>query len=274
MLRSHSNSSVAEATISEKALEAITFLRWRFARDKSPKQFEKVLAEIAEYQKIYERLSGHPFQNARVLEIGFGAQPSRLIAINSMGIDVRGIDLDTPMLEFRVGHIIRILRTNGAERAAKTAVRNLLFDKRERAGLRLALKQRGFEMKLDQSRLLVGDAATYDYGEKKLDLIYSEDVLEDIPAADLDKLVAKLSASLAPDGIALLRPNVFTGITGGHLLEWYPHLAEKQLDRRSEPWEHLRKARYTPNTYLNRVTRLEYRMLFAKHFDIAGREGR
>lgn len=38
--------------------------------------------------------------------------------------------------------------------------------------------------------------------------------------------------------------------------------------RKTEPFEHLRKRRHPANTYLNELTRAEYRRLFQKHFDI------
>jgi hypothetical protein len=38
--------------------------------------------------------------------------------------------------------------------------------------------------------------------------------------------------------------------------------------RRSEAWEHLRQRRFEANTYLNELTRAEYREIFAIHFEI------
>ena len=64
-------------------------------------------------------------------------------------------------------------------------------------------------------------------------------------------------------------PNVFTGITRGHLIEWSQRaLRQPPPKRRSEPWEHLRQRRFKPNTYLNELTRAEYRELFSVHFEI------
>ena len=53
-----------------------------------------------------------------------------------------------------------------------------------------------------------------------IDLVCSEDVFEHIRLSSLERLVPRMAAWLAPHGIALIRPNVFTGITGGHLVEW------------------------------------------------------
>lgn len=265
MSQARSHSSVSAAGIRQKLTEARTFLGWRFARGD---QFDELLNQLDSYKSLYERLSGEPFEDARILEIGFGARPLRLIAMMSMGRHVKGIDLDVPILDFSISRIVEILKTNGAERAAKTAVRNLLFDKSERASLRRALERRGFNLRIESSGFLVGDAATYDYGDRRFDLIYSEDVFEHIPPADLEQLIARLPSILTPAGVALIRPNVYTGITGGHLVEWYPHQVSKQMPRSSEPWEHLRKCRRAANTYLNRLPRSWYREMFAKHFDV------
>jgi SAM-dependent methyltransferase len=118
------------------------------------------------------------------------------------------------------------------------------------------------------ARFLVGDAVTYDYGPEPIDLIYSEDVFEHIPPADVERLVARMATALAPGGIALIRPNIFTGITGSHLAEWYKDQVADNGPKRSEPWEHLRKARFSANTYLNRLPRSAYREIFNRHFEI------
>jgi len=77
-----------------------------------------------------------------------------------------------------------------------------------------------------------------------------------------------MARTLSPQGLAIVTPDIFTGITGGHLAEWFHHLVEKDIPRASEPWEHLRKQRFPGNTYLNELSRADYRSLFASHFDI------
>ena len=66
----------------------------------------------------------------------------------------------------------------------------------------------------------------------------------------------------------MITPNIFTGITGGHLPEWYWDSEDNISPRRSEPWEHLRKKRFQANTWLNRLSRRDYRELFSRHFEI------
>jgi hypothetical protein len=188
--------------------------------------------------------------------------------LTSIGIDVRGIDLDAPLLRFGPAGLWRIYKKNGLERTLKTTVRSILFDKRERSALGQVLNRRGHCLRIEPHRFLVGDAVTHDFGTGTFDLIYSEDVFEHIPPKDVETLVARLPKLLAPKGVVIIAPDIFTGITGGHLTEWYCDQVGAPATKRSEPWEHLRKRRFAANTYLNRLTRAEYRSIFSQYLRI------
>src|SRR5436853_1360166 len=110
-------------------------------------------------------------------------------------------------------------RRNGLERAVKSAVRFVLFDFLWRASLRKSLARRGAKLVLpNKSRLLVQDAASINWPDHSFDLITSESVFEHMQISSLQVLVAKIARWLKPNGIALIRPDVFTGISGGHLM--------------------------------------------------------
>lgn len=263
-----SSSSLRSVSIRQKWKEAITIFGWLSSEGASLEGFNRMFRELEVYRSIYERHTGAPFTSARTLEIGYGARPFRLIAMMSMGMDVRGIDLDMPMIRFNPLTLFQILKRNGIERALKTGVRNLIFDRREQAKLKRALEQRGYTLRFDQTRLLVGDAATYDFGSEPIDLVYSTDVFEHIPLKGIERLSDRLAAQVSPNGLLLITVNIFTGITGGHLPEWYGHLVDSDAPKASDPWEHLRKRRFTANTYLNCLSRGAYRELFSRHFEI------
>jgi hypothetical protein len=127
---------------------------------------------------------------------------------------------------------------------------------------------------MPDERLLVADAASAGFWAKAgyFDFIYSEDVFEHISREGLSALVGWMANALRPKGLALIRPMVFTGICGGHHLEWYPHTHGLQMSRRTEPWEHLRKNRFPANTFLNRLTRKDYVDIFETHFRILENE--
>ncbi len=263
-----SSSSIADLSVRKKWKEAVTFLKRHLREGTSLEAFDRMFGEFDVYRETYERYTERSFAEASMLEIGFGARPARLIALMSMGVDVRGIDLDVPMLSFSPGTLFRILKRNGIERALKTGFRSAVFDRRSREKLRAALRQRGYTLCIDRTRFLVGDAATYEFGPKPIDFVFSSDVFEHIPVEGLESLLKRLATQISPRGLALITPNIFTGISGGHLPEWYGYVVAKDIPRESEPWEHLRKRRYTANSYLNGLSRSDYRELFSRFFEI------
>jgi hypothetical protein len=263
-----SSSSIATASTLSKFKEATTFLNWRFSKSTSPDPYETMFSLLNEYRTTYEQLTGEPFSSARIFEIGYGQRPFSLFALTSMGMDVSGIDLDMPMVGFSFLKLFAIARRNGVERALKTGVRSALFDQRDRSALGRSLELRGYKLKIDSSRLLVGDATACTANLGMVDLIYSECVFEHIPHDSLRLLVKHIATELSPKGLALIRPDVFTGIAGGHNPEWYSFQVNRDIPRKYEPWEHLRKGRFTANTYLNKLSRADYRELFGQHFDI------
>jgi SAM-dependent methyltransferase len=227
-----------------------------------------VIAEIDGYRQIFEGVVGRSFDGASIFEIGYGARPLRLIALISLGLNARGIDLDAPMLRGSARELLRVLRTNGVARFVKTAVRSVVFDPLDRKDLNLALGLHGASLRIDPERFLVGDMALAAIEAGSVDFFFSEDVFEHIPRDCLDAVCARMAAALSPDGIAVISPSVFTGITGGHLVEWYAHTLGGAQPRRSEPWEHLRRRRFRADCFLNEMRVSDYRALFERHFRV------
>jgi len=226
---------------------------------------------ISEYRETLARYAGKRIENCRVLEIGFGQRPWRLCWLVNLGVDAVGVDLDRPVLRGSPAELMRVWREHGLERALKSVVRALLFDRRERRALARAVEaETGRPFVLPIERMRVSDAADDGFwrGLPPLDFVYSEDVFEHIPPEGLERVVAAMARALKPDGLAFIRPDVFTGITGGHDPEWYAYTLAEPRRRRSEPWEHLRRDRFPANTFLNRLTRADYRRLFAARFDV------
>ncbi len=234
-----------------------------------PGSSQGILSITDEYARLLQKYDVGPMHGLKALEIGYGARPLLHFALTSMGVDVMGIDLDEPMLSFSPARAIRIFRKSGMERTAKSTIRFFLKDIAERRELAHDLKARGFHLLIKSEKLLVGDATQLDIPNHSLDFIYSEDVFEHISREKLDALSAKMALWLKPSGVALIRPCIFTGISGGHLTEWFGHtIADTKRKRFSEPWEHLRKKRFKANTWLNEMPLAEYRSLFQQHFHI------
>jgi SAM-dependent methyltransferase len=215
---------------------------------------------------------GHQgLRGARVLEIGYGARPLLLYWLFGNGVDVTGVDLDVPLLQLAPRDIARVVATNGLERAAKSVGRLVLEGGREMQALEARITEvTGKRSRPPKDRLFVADASSVDFwkslDQARFDVVFSLGVLEHVPAADLDRLLAGVAGALRPGGLAILRPNVFTGISGGHLHEWYPDQVDAESPKSTLPWEHLRGNRVVANTYLNRLSRRAYVELLERHF--------
>ena len=225
-----------------------------------------VLRFCDEYDEMLKKYSNLALNDAKVFEIGFGTRAEIMIGLASLGVDAYGVDLDAPMLKGSPREVWEMYRKNGVERAVKSFVRFFLFDKFWRRRLDTELHRRGRSLVIPRERLLVQDAASVEWPDHSIDLITSESVFEHITLESLEPLLVKISRWLKPTGLALIRPDVFTGISGGHLLEWLD--LRENRPRLSEPWEHLRKRRYHGNVYLNELTRADYRRLFSQHFQV------
>ncbi len=185
-------------------------------------------------------------------------------------MDVWGVDLDKPLLRMSPKSLLEIVRHNGTERAVKSLARYCISDNHRWTQMAHEIERRGQAFRVPEDRLKVANAASVSFWEEigPVDFVYSEDVFEHIPYESLEILVEQMAEALRPNGLALIRPMVFTGICGGHRLEWFPHTFDQNINRRTEPWEHLRKDRFPANTYLNRLTRQEYVEIFDRHFRI------
>lgn len=263
-----SSTSSAAIPLHEKLRELSLIFFGRLSGLFKPWSAQGLFLDIEEYGGLLQKYAGRGLAGASGFEVGYGARPSRLFAMAASGIDVTGIDIDVPLLRCSPREISSMIRRNGFERALKSVARFVLFDLTERRRLDKALRKRGFKLKIEPHRFHVGDAAGFTLLRHSLDFIYSEDVFEHVQASSLQALVPRMAEWLKPDGLAFIRPHVYTGIAGGHLIEWYPSTVGDPRPRRSEPWEHLRQRRFKANTHLNELCLADYRKLFQQHFEI------
>ena len=263
-----SNSSIKQLDYYRKIHEWTTHFCMRFRGLFTPRSFSPLFQNIEEYDIYLKKYCGLSIATCSVLEIGYGARPLRLIALTSMGINAIGVDLDRPILHGRLAEFSEMYARNGFERTLKSLIRHFAFDWQERAQLAKALATRGHQLRIFSDAFICKDATQLDLPSESLDLVISEDVFEHIQRDTLPVLIDRIASWLKPNAIALIRPCIFTGITGNHLSEWYPHTLNKPMQRRSEPWEHLRKKRHFANTYLNELTRAEFRSMFSRRFQI------
>ena len=264
---SRTHSSAAGVSLARKVTEWATQFRllWRIRFPFVARDFSCLGETVAEYDAYVRRFIGRTITGCRVLEIGFGQRPYRLYALHALGVDVVGCDLDHPVLG--PSDVPAVWRNNGAERALKSTVRYLLFDLAEERHLNRYLSGLGARpFRVPRERLVRADAADPAFWRSypgTYDLIYSEDVFEHIPEDDLSAVARLMAGHLSPTGIALIRPMVWTGIKGGHHVAYYDYRGG-QPPAQVPPWSHLRDQRHPANTYLNRLSRRDYRRLFTE----------
>lgn len=230
---------------------------------------ERLLDQIDNYAQRYQTLTGHRFSDASIFEIGYGARPNRLLALISLGYNAKGIDIDQPILKSNFSSFVQIYRKNGIKRLIKSLIRNLLFDRHERHCLDRVLKKRGVKLIYDESRFLIGDAGAFEFPSQRIDFIFSEDVFPHIAPKSLHSLCKNLSDAMSINGVIFINLGSYAGLPGGHLVEWYPHtLDNEHIQRKSEPWEHLRKRRLLADCYLNELRICDFVDIFKGYFDI------
>ena len=271
-----SNSSARASLIDRlKYLWDLFMMRYRGRRrfDNS-----KNIARASEYVNISQR-HGINLQSAQILEIGVGQRPYLGITLLGLGFDYCGLDLDQPIYPPSLGKLVSLYKANGGLRLLKTLLRFYLFDRKEYAALFRQLRLSPDTVR--RSGVFVqANAATINLGVllSKRDMheaclakiplvIVSESVFEHVPLLELEQILLNIKGYALNAGRRLLllaRPTVYTGICGSHLTEWYHHNVYSNVDKKSEPWEHLRKNRFSADTYLNCMTRADYRTLFAR----------
>lgn len=222
-----------------------------------------VLDEIAGIVSEFEIRTGRKAAESTVVEIGYGARPARLFAFSGFFGRVVGMDLDSPVL--RLSDIAAVFRRNGFERGLKSLVRHALFDARSWKRFHARLRAAAPRYDPASVTILVGDAGGDAVWRDvpPADLVFSSDVFEHIPPGSLPAMLRSLAQRLAPGGIVITRPMVFTGIAGGHDLEWYPHRVDTNAS--ASAWGHLLNPTFQTNTYLNKLRRADFAALFREH---------
>jgi hypothetical protein len=224
--------------------------------------------DLEKYRGAARTYGGFELSEAVAFEIGCGQRPYRLFYAIAEGIDAYAVDLDKVTMDMSLTEFLSSLRNNGLERSFKTLLRNVLFDGADNKAFKAFLSARRtkrFEWPMD--RIQQGSAAEEDcWPKKKVDFVFSEDVFEHIPPDVLPAVCEQMRLRMTPRGIAWVKPLVFTGIQGGHSVDWYNVNESKSRD--CPPWDHLRGRKFPANTYLNQLRRSDYRLLFSKWFDI------
>jgi hypothetical protein len=266
-----SASSVKALPWSQKFVEGVALASLHFKRNRSTTLFH-LDDYIQECDTALAKHNRRSLRESKVVEIGFGARPFRLVWLYNSGIDVWGVDLDKPLVSLSAKSVLEVLRNNGPERALKSLIRYCITDRNQWSQMASGLSKKGRPFRIPTERLLVNDAADpvfWNSVDGPVDFIYSEDVFEHIPRSTLEIITERMAEALrTTKGLAMIRPMMFNGICGSHRLDWYEHSLSEPMNRKTEPWEHLRQDRFPANTYLNRLNKQDYMDIFSKYFRI------
>jgi Methyltransferase domain len=268
-----SNSQSGQTSFFDRVVYSGQILGLHGLRMLNPPSFDDIADETTNYRQIYETFTSKRFDDARVLEIGFGQRPYRLVTLHTLGVNVAGVDLDQPLYRLTPSTVRKVLHRNGTVRTAKTLVRRMIFDGTEYRALARMLRRRfGRKMEfLKESQLVVGDIgdlATWTRLKGPFDFMYSEDVFEHVPAEAIPQALRMIHDALDDRGVVVIAPMIFTGISGGHDVGWYCGWVESSTVQRGPAWGHLTGENKPGDTFLNKLRRADYRRLFSEFFVI------
>lgn len=218
------------------------------------------IQEINEIVRIFEASTGLNAKNSSIVEIGFGARPERAFAMTAFFKNVTAIDLDAPVLSLK--DIPQVFKKNGFERGLKSTIRHLIFDNRGWKLFHETMHDHLDGYDPSRVRFIIGNAGKHTTWADAPDfqLAFSTDVFEHIPKEDLTSLLSILRRRLSNNGLIITRPMVFTGICGGHDLDWYP--SRVATNDSTSAWTHLTDPNFSTNTFLNQLTRRDYLEIF------------
>jgi SAM-dependent methyltransferase len=240
------------------------FSSYSIYREYKKGKFGNALAAIESHKQLIDMVGNYinkPVHEMNVLDIGCGQTATQTALFAADGANVTGIDMEVPTYKLDLRTFIRVIANNGLERAVKSLVRHILFDKRYFESL---FSSYGRSVCLDKLDTRIMSALNLDFPDSYFDFIYSAWVFEHID--NVAKAVQEINRVLHPSGIAWIGIHLFPSLSGGHHLSWgNPDEAPAPS---VPPWDHLLENRFKVNTYLNGLKLSEYREIFSRHVDI------
>jgi SAM-dependent methyltransferase len=217
-----------------------------------------------EHAEFFERLRTDegPLPGRRILDVGCGKSYWLSLLLAAEGADVVGVDTELVVPGRGIAKYRQILRTNGIERAVRTASWDILFSR----GYYSELQRRiGKPLPHEKVELHVYDGVHLPQPDESVDLIVSHEVFEHI--ADVPTVLTEMARVLRRDGKIYIYIHNFTSLSGGHHIAWkHP---DTHPSRVVAPWDHLRACRHADiPSWLNGLREHEYRAMFEKFFEI------
>ena len=221
-------------------------------------------ATLVFHRKLTELIRTHVGPDptrSNILEIGCGQRASQTILFAAEGARAIGIDREFPTYHLGLRRFCRIIKVNGLERALKSLLRHVLFD---RQFFKHLARQAGKNLPSDRVNVGLMDAAQLAFPDDAFDFIFSSLVFEHI--ADVPAAVAEVNRVLRPEGTAWINIHLFPSLSGGHHKDWTD--PRKWPSPKVPPWDHLRENRYPADPSLNRLRLEDYRRIFAESLEV------
>ena len=216
--------------------------------------FQEALATMTAYVDL-------PLNQSRALEIGCGQRFTLTLLLDAFGVRATGIDVDYVAPKLTPRAFSRIWRSNGLERAIKTAARRALFDRQYYAALARTSDKTLSRESLD---LRVMDACALAFRDDEFDFICSRAVFEHVH--DVDRASSEMARVLKRSGAAWLVICPFPGLSGGHHADWSD--PDEDRERAVPAWDHLREQQYVHDAFLNKLRVGDYLDIFARHLTV------
>lgn len=202
------------------------------------------------------RALGRPVEGLRILDVGCGQRTPATLLFQATGNQVTGIDTELITAAPSLGSFLRVWRADGPERAAKTLMRQLLFDPAYDRRLGELAGKPLDRRRLDLRRLSVTELP---FPEGTFDVVISNAVFEHLP--DIPAALREVARVLRRGGIGHIAIHLFPSLSGGHHMAWaFP---DESIPPDIPPWDHLRQSHFPAHVYLNRLKESDYRTAFA-----------
>jgi ubiquinone/menaquinone biosynthesis C-methylase UbiE len=200
-------------------------------------------------------------KNLKILDIGCGQKAAQTILLKAEGADIVGIDMEIPTYDMTIKTFFQVIMNNGMERAIKSLLRHILFDRRFFVELSERYGKKLFFDDIDIRRM---NAANLSFPDNTFDFIFSAwsfEHFDNVPAA-----VSEVNRVLKPSGIAWIAVHLFPSLSGGHNIEWlHP---DKSPSSKVPPWDHLMDNKYPVNTYLNKLRLIDYNEILHRYMNV------
>lgn len=201
----------------------------------------------------------------KILDLGCGQRYPLSLLFSSMCESVTALDINYVKHDLLPIFFYHVWKHNGLDRAIKSIVRRIFFDKRY---YKILEKSAGLHLFKNSKRIhfITSDPTTpkYPLESESFNLIVSNAVIEHIE--NVSQYVHEIDRLLVKKGYFYGIIHNYYSLSGGHHLEWaYP---DEYPSNKVPPWDHLRKNLFPTHVYLNRYKPNEYKKEFAKRLEI------